>query len=273
VNLKDATERRDQIENNFAQNKTEGWNLHRFNAIDVNYVTQNKIPGKLSSAQKASSLSQINIIKQNKDSNKPIMIVEDDTYFGVKSCFLITQFTALMAQKEWDLLYLDCTIPDPEQMVKLARLRMNLQRTNGMQLLDLQDINYAGAMSYVVNPKSLKKLDAYFDAKKDYNVSLDLMFRNLVRAKKLKAFATFPFLTCSSDLSMQSSIQVQKTDNEAAHSNDDLWYAFRKLIWNERDINQVCPLIANIDTAMNTPETRLYGQLIAACMSDGFAKK
>lgn len=273
INLKDDKQRRKQIEKSFAENKTAGWTLHRFNAIDVDYVTQNNISGKLRPIEKACCLSHMQIIKQNRESTKPIMIVEDDTHFGKKSCHLITQFTRLMDQKEWDLLYFDLTIPDPQQMVKIARLRRNLQRTKGMQLLNLEDINYAGSMSYVINPKSLKRLDKFFDNNKELNIPFDLIFRNFVRDQQLKAFATFPFLTSSCDLSMQSSIQLQNIDDPVAYSKDYLWYMFRKLIWNERDIDQIAPEIADINAEMNTPETKLYGQLIAACLSDDFPRK
>ena len=108
VNLESAVARREQIEANFKQVKKDGWKLHRFAALGPSYVQANNIGGRLSAPRKASSLSQMKIIKENRNATKHDSLLSKMTrILAPNHAPLIEQFVQLVNQKEWDLMYLD----------------------------------------------------------------------------------------------------------------------------------------------------------------------
>ena len=65
INLDKEFTRRANIENNFLDNKIEGWSLNRYPAIGIDYIKENNIKGIQRDGQKACYLSHKYLIKEN----------------------------------------------------------------------------------------------------------------------------------------------------------------------------------------------------------------
>ena len=180
INLDKSINRKINIENNFLENNTSAWTLTRFSAIDVMYVENNKIEGALRANEKACFLSHKFVIKENINCEEPILVMEDDAIFGKSTCAILDNFIKGSDKFEWDILFTDVGV-GPEVMLDLINLRKRLSINQENTLLDLAKLQFFGATSYILNPKSLKKVFNLLDENVLLNIPYDLYLRSLIR--------------------------------------------------------------------------------------------
>lgn len=267
INLDNATARRDSIEDSFSRHNDRGWTLERFRAIDVDYVKNNKIPGALRDEEKACFLSHRKLIEQNADADQHIFIVEDDARFAPLTFETIdgllcppTPFT------EWDLLFTDVGICSIGAMADLVMLRRQLKSKDQIQLLDLRFLPFFGATAYIVNKISLKKLLQLIMVD-CLDVPYDLFLRKMVSDGALRAFVTFPFLTSSSEHSLNSSLQPKSTERTQL-----IYEIFKRMIWIEGDFFDPIPLLDQVCRSVDE-QSNAYGRLWASMIDPGFQLK
>ncbi len=263
INLDKEFTRRANIENNFLDNKIEGWSLNRYPAIGIDYIKENNIKGIQRDGPKACYLSHKYLIKENINSQSPIFILEDDAMFGKNTCKILNDLFAAI-NFEWDILFTDVCVPYPEQMIKLIRMRKVLSKKNNIIYLNLSEFIFAGTTAYIINPKSIKKILNLIDVK-SIDIPIDLLLRKLIADKKLKGFVTFPFITTISQDSCFS--QTQPNNN---FKTDYIWNLFRQMIWLERNVDNIKLKIKMIDDEMIDENSKIYSTIISACISEKF---
>jgi len=268
INLDVATNRKLNIEKNFLENNSGQWGLIRFPAIDVKYVENNKIAGNLRSNEKACFLSHKFAIKQNLSAIEPILIMEDDAVIGKSTCEILDNFIKLSNKFEWDILFTDICVPQPTKMIELIELRKKLSASNKTQILNLANFGFAGATSYILNPNSLEKVFRLLDAKDTLDIPYDLYLRKLIFENKLKGFVIFPFVTTLSSESDASQIQLDDTAN-----TDLVWNTFRKMIWMDKKTEDSKLFLEKISRDICDEESKQFGTIISACISNKFIPK
>lgn len=253
INLDDAIDRRNCIEENFSIYKTEKWHLTRFPAIDTEYVIRNNVQGSLSNKEKACLLSHRELIAQNLNDTNDIFILEDDAIFGTNTCHIVEQFIGEMNEKniEWDILYTDLGPIFGSVAGMLTENRKDFEETNEIKLINLENIAFAGATAYIINGKSKEKIFNLLISE-ELNTPYDIFLDDkIIKKQKIKSFVIFPFATSLSDLSKESSIQQMGVNNLIQET-------FRKMAWLDRNIDQ-----PSINAINNTLVNARYDQNVS----------
>jgi GR25 family glycosyltransferase involved in LPS biosynthesis len=112
INLDTATERRLSLEASFEKHSRPGWTLHRFSALDQAYIEAHGIEGSRTAREKACFLSHKAVIERHANDGKSVLIVEDDTMFGLATFGIIDGFLQQNAGSEWDIIFTDLAVLD-----------------------------------------------------------------------------------------------------------------------------------------------------------------
>jgi GR25 family glycosyltransferase involved in LPS biosynthesis len=268
INLDAQKDRRDYLEANFAACKKHGWNLRRIPATDVAFVETNEIIGLLTAREKACYISHVHAIEEALKIDGPVMILEDDAAFGPRSCAVIDEAVETLPQGDWDILYSDLGLGSVHKMVDYALLRRQVAADGEIRILSLEDTVYFGATAYILNGKAKK---AYYEAvteNKALNVPYDLFPRRLIGEKKMRGFVIFPFATTTSRFSTSSQVQPGAT-----LATDYILDAYRKIIWNDRDISSCLGPLEDYARRTADPETRAYAAILGAMLAEEFKRK
>ena len=268
INLDSAAARRECFENNFLKNKSDGWTLSRFRAVDANYIDSHGIAGALRPSAKACFISHKNLIKANLDSKGHIFLLEDDAEFGKNTCKIIDKFLSNNKNFEWDILFTDVCVPHLATMADLISLRHQLFKKNEITVLNLHGMPFAGSTAYILNNESKRKFFDFIESENILNLEYDLYIRKLIYEKKIVGYCFFPFLTTLSDESESS--QIQKVDSS---TTDWIWNMFRKMVWMDRDLNKQKPMLGEIRTKLCDEESNSFGILFSAMISEKFLPK
>lgn len=265
INLDSASERRARFEANWAHNRGPDWRLERFAALDTRYVEHHAVVGILRPAEKACFLSHCASIALNLNAAEPLFVMEDDAVLGPRSAPTIDNFLKVSDNYEWDIVFTEVGIVAPSAMLELIKLRKELAGKDEVRLLDLATLPFAGATGYIINHRSLKKIGALLGARERFDIPYDLLLRQLIYEKKLKALVFFPFVSSLSN-SSQSDIRVES-------AVDEVWTAFRQLASLDRDLDALRPAIERIGSQLCDEEARLLGILLASQVSASFTTK
>lgn len=268
INLDSASQRRQTLEDNFNAVKGPRWNLARYPAKDAAFVEAQRIPGRLSSTEKACFASHRDLILQSMQAEGHVMILEDDACFGRMTCEAIDQHIAFNPQLAgWDVVYTDVGIPNVGDMVEMLRMRQQLP-PDALNFFDLRAVAFAGATAYIVHKDSKKKLYDLLSQASSLDVPYDLYLRKLVVESRITALAAFPFITTLSELSGASQIQLGAHEvTEAALG------LFRKMIWRERDLDAQRAELAELARNFCDDESRAFGTLWAVMANRNFLIK
>ena len=128
INLAQALERRESLEKNFYSLAPDNWSIERFNAIDKDFVFETKTSGKLRPGAKACFMSHAKVIRESKNADGHILILEDDAQFGPSSFSVIDSFIREDSHPQWDILFTDVGIPSPSVMIDLLKARRELEK-------------------------------------------------------------------------------------------------------------------------------------------------
>jgi len=268
INLANQINRKLEIEKNFSKLNKNDWVVKRFEAIDANSNEIINLKGKITNTNKACNLSHILCLKDNQNSSEPFLTIEDDTVIGQQTYNNLRNFLHQFKQDNvaWDIFFTDIIIPDVHNMLDLIKLRYELSKKKEFITIDLSRINFAGLSSYVINPKSYKKiLDLINDNNEIMNLPLDLYIRKLIHQKKINGFAIFPFITTVSKNSFNSQIQLK--ENELT---DHAWNLFRILICNESEFyeQEISQILEQFNLITNNTYFKKFNPIINYLISD-----
>lgn len=228
INLDQATQRKASIESSFEQAARPGWTLSRFSAFDTGFVDAHGIQGRRSRREKACFLSHKTAIEQHGDDGMHLLMLEDDTAFGLATCEIVDGFLQQNSGADWDLLFLDLGVLHLGDMLMLYYHRHALMQERQIIPLDLAKISFIGANAYIVNGASRGKVLACIDAGMPIDTEYDVYLSNQIIAGKLRAAVLFPFLTTVSAHATESQIQRASIDTVNRARN-----IFRNMMWFE----------------------------------------
>jgi len=268
INLDIATNRNEKIIKNLEENKGKDWSIERYKANDSTYIKENKISGVIRDSEKACFLSHRNAINQNILIKEHLWILEDDARLGVSTSKIINEIMSIGNEFDWDIIFTDVCITEPTTMIELIKLRNKLTVHKQTQIINLTTINFAGASSYIINQKSINKILNLINEEIIINEPYDLYLRRLIYENKVSAFVLFPFPTTISSDAEKSQIQLSTTV-----MTDLIWNTFRKMIWLDRNFEDVNKDLLNIDSSICCEESKKFGTIISACISSEFILK
>lgn len=271
INLDAAAGRRAAIEANFAAHKKDGWSLTRFAAIDAAYIQAHHVAGASRPGEKGCYLSHQQLIRQNLHNPRPVLLLEDDAVFGARTCETLELFLASENNRDWDILFTDLVIAQPDFMVALTHARHQIMAASQVRVFDLAGVRFAGSTAYLLNAGSQAKLLALLENEQALDLPYDLFLRKLIAEKKINARFLFPFVTTISDHASDS--QIERHGQEAGALADLVWNTFRKMSWLERDLARHRPLLEQISRDFCDEDARMVGVLLAAMSSSGFQMK
>lgn len=263
INLDSATERRKNLEASFRATAPAHWELIRVAALGPADVGER--PGSITPPEKGCFLSHRAAIAATADTEEPVFIVEDDTRFSART--FATLEGMLAKTTDWDLLYTDVTFTDAATMLACAKRYARLSAAGQFLLKDLAEVSFAAAAAYLVRGSSKAKVLAEIDAA-GLDAPYDILLRRLVRAGKIGARVTTPFLTTLSADAMNSSIQSARWK-----LRDGMVAAYRNLLFVDRDLTALTAQIAQLEESCADPAARLAGQIFGVMASEAFPDK
>jgi GR25 family glycosyltransferase involved in LPS biosynthesis len=261
INLPAAAQRRASVEAAFAQAAHEGWALQRFEALGPEQVAQ--APGSLSAAEKGCFASHRAVLAQHLEDEALLFVVEDDAVFS-PGAFAVVDAMLARAQ-DWDLMFTDVAICDIALMVHLARLRDGLVARGEHLAVQLSRRLFYAATAYVVRGPAKRALHALLAEATELDRPYDLYLRDLSQAGRLKLGACFPFVTTLAPEAEESQIQ-----GDDARLLGRTLNAYRRLMYEGRDLAACRAAIAPLRAAVSTEPSRLVGELFSIISAPDF---
>ena len=268
INLASDTAKRAELEALFLACHPKGWSLHRFEAIDKQYVQAHAIAGQISDGAKGCFLSHQHLLGQHLDTTQPLFIVEDDVVFTVRTFELIGQIVEKMdPQAEWDIIHTDICVPSPGAMIDFYLAKKSTS-SDQLSLVNLKDKFYASTAAYIVNPKSVRKIFNLLSHSGPIDQPIDLFYRFLTHSGILNSYVTVPFITSLSNRSTQTNIQ---TSDDAY--TELIWHTYRKFIWMNPNTDIVNQGIADIERHELSTEGQRLLQIISGFFRTAYKEK
>jgi GR25 family glycosyltransferase involved in LPS biosynthesis len=268
INLEGASARREQIERSFQQHRAPHWSLHRFPALDPQYVRQHGILGRIRDNEKACFASHRELVRATLHDEHPILVLEDDAVFCARTFTTLEQLLQSDAGGPCDITFTDVLLSDIWWMLELARVRYDWDQRHRDRphpeflYIDLARANFCAATAYVVHGPSKSRLVRWLDSAAPMDIPYDLYIRKLVHEGHLKARCVFPFLTTLSPAATASQLQLP---HDAAPSF--VWNTFRRLMWLGRDLRAERAALARLSAELCDEEFLAVGTVVAAMMS------
>jgi hypothetical protein len=138
-------------------------------------------------------------------------------------------------------------------------MRRQLGDKGGQMLLNLSDLNYCGATAYVVNAGFKSRLLDLLAINR-LDTPYDLFLRGVISQGFVRASVVFPFATSISYL-------VDCPQPQNGERIDLFWNAFRRMIWADRDLEQVAASIRSLGDEMMDPESAVFAQIVGNALS------
>jgi GR25 family glycosyltransferase involved in LPS biosynthesis len=263
INLAARPDRREALERNFESVKAPGWALHRLEAISAADVERMQTPGSVRPAEKACFLSHREAVRRALAFEGPVMVLEDDVLFGALSCRAVDIALGAHDQASWDVVFTDAGIGNLDAWPHLIQKRRAFERTRDLQLLSVADLQFGGAIAYILNPRSKTLLLQLLDGVDSIDLPYDTLLRLLFQQFQVRAFVVYPFPTTTCDLGELSSIQLQQTA-----ALDKVFSLFRRMTWIGRDLHGLAGEVEALGAASADPEARLFGILFQALAAE-----
>jgi len=203
INLDRSTDRRGDIEKQIAHYRWEEL-YSRFPAADGNIL--NFPNTKLFNGEMGCFTSHYLVLKQNLAAENPIHVIEDDVIFASCMVDAIRSIIQSKAFDDYDIVYTDTLIPSSSSSFRTNKLLFDKIVTcdeNGrivqaeFQLINMEDKFFGTTSSFLVNPKSIRKLHDLYEAEltKGPDLPIDLFLRDQAGKGIIKVGCLFPFVT------------------------------------------------------------------------------
>lgn len=263
ITLPHKTDRQETIEQSFKSYGPSSAKLEKVEAVDTNFIKQNKIEGKVTEVERAVFCSHMGALTRGANEDSHIAIFEDDTIFYKHTFNMFDDIAKKLGEDNWDIIYGDLTIRIPNQMMSLLTMQRDLKSKGQFIVNNVKELPlFCGAMSYVVNKKFVKPLLEMNENSTSIDLAYDEFLRVLTEQGKARAFFVFPFITHMSDLGNFS--QVQQGDEKLY--TDFLWGSLRRLCWAGRTDEDV----DNLNKLLNvSSEGFAVGRFMSTIMGYG----
>jgi GR25 family glycosyltransferase involved in LPS biosynthesis len=160
----------------------------------------------LSAGEVGCYLSHYRLLEQNLSQPSNLHVMEDDVLFSKYASGMLAAVATNNFFGQFDIVYTDVFVPiDIEAIASYKKIYGQSLRVgaggersfSNFQVLDLSEINFASAASFLVNGNSISKLCELYRRHLESGITLpiDLLLRNLVLEGKIKAACIFPFVT------------------------------------------------------------------------------
>jgi GR25 family glycosyltransferase involved in LPS biosynthesis len=266
INLHSQTERREVLEGNLSKFIPRDIEVKRIEAMGQHEVLNLGIVGNIRATEKACFLSHQKAIEASLLDDGHALILEDDALVGPSTIKMLTLALQMM-KDDFDLVYTDACIPDIQNMVILAYLKKKLHINEEIQIINLQEINFAGASAYLVHRNFKKNYLNFLTHISNYDTPYDLFIRDLVASEKLRGKLIFPFITSLSDQSLltQNQLSRDKLRNLA-------WDAFRKIMFIDSLYALNLPLAGfnEISSDFYDQEATQFSEILKLMLSKNF---
>jgi GR25 family glycosyltransferase involved in LPS biosynthesis len=260
INLATQTERRAAVEAELAQLPPD-WTTSRVEAVTPATLDPVRFCADLKPGENACCQSHRRAMGMAAAAGGHALVLEDDVQLSPRSAGLIEAAVNSLPATDWDLLFTDVAIPDPEPMLQLFLLRRQAVAENRMHLLNLARLPFCGSTAYVINGASLERVMAVVDANR-HGLPYDLLLRQAIFDGELAGRLVFPFPTTVSAAADASQIQAA-----SVQGTDLLWNAYRRLMWIGQDRARVEATLAALPVTAGDAESQLMGRILAAVLS------
>jgi GR25 family glycosyltransferase involved in LPS biosynthesis len=222
INLAGATDRRSYLEENFRRWAPASARLTRIDAVDSQFVESSGLTGRIRSTEIACLLSHRRAIAASLEEPQHSLIVEDDALFG-PSTFAMLPTIPQLQDDSTDLVFLSGMLGDLGSLVGHILLRRVLLKDSRIATVDLANVPLSGADAYIVKRQAKDKLLMLIDQVRAYDTPYDLLLRNWVHSRALRAVLVFPFLTMLSPM-------AEASTNGNGNETMSTYIAFRRLL-------------------------------------------
>lgn len=206
-------------------------------------------------------LSHLAALGRSLGSERHLHVIEDDALISAKLGALPELLAALESgQADWDLLYLDATLVELEDMYRMFDWVRQSRETGIVQVCKLPErFTVYGTHSYVVNGERKRRVHELLAAGLRSGYPIDNVLAQAIRAGTLKAFVSAPFLITGSDAGLESSVGYEGDHGFLA------WLIFRRLCFFDLDERALGELSARAAAlAKGVPQAEaLFGALCA----------
>ncbi len=265
INLDSSVDRRALVERNFSAVPHQGWTLQRVQAIEASAAS--KTPGSLRDAEKGCFLSHQSAVERSATLGAHVLVAEDDIRFGRNTFSMLGKIIDDLPRDEWDILYPEIGVLDARLMVELFLLRRRLSKERQYLLMDLKQVPFFSATSYVVNQASLERLSSLLSIDR-LDVPYDIFLRHAIWQGKLKSKAIFPFATSVSMAADASTVQSHYTSTREVVS-----HAFRRLVWAERSLGEVTAELEGLSREFFDADATALCRILQVLLSERFPWK
>lgn len=268
INLASRGDRRIFMEEHLSHcGFSKDWNIKRIEGIIPNERQKEEYGSDLSMPELGRFLSHRECLKASLEDKHHCTIIEDDVMFSLNSKGNITQILDQIPINEWDILFTEVALPNPEIALKYFLMRKNLSNASKTILPSLRNIGFSGSRCYIINKNSKIKVENILFGAPPYTVPYDIHMRNKIDDGSIKGYFTFPFLTSFSDLAYFSSIQDPELAQKASIFN-----AFTSLNWIDSDEKKALEILNRSDYPHKGTDGRAiaFSQIIQALVSENF---
>jgi GR25 family glycosyltransferase involved in LPS biosynthesis len=221
INLDSAEQRRELIEQQITSAGLP-FEIKRFPAVlGANYADSNP---SLSNGQWGCWLSHMGCIELAKSTHEHLLLIEDDELFN-HSLTLIDDLVQQLSGTDWDMLYLDATIVEPEDQLHIARA-CKAQFLAGKKPTPLKlslSATVYGTHAYIINQNSLSKISKILMKNAKSGIAIDNVLCAGIQEGLISAYISVPFLCAPGEESNNSQI------NAGEHAFAKGWFGFREV--------------------------------------------
>ena len=263
INMDASTERRAAMEAQFERIGQTERQYTRFSGVDGRMLDGAR--SRLSAGELGCFMSHYRCIAESDEPGRHVHIVEDDVVFAPQTAAMLEQVIG-DAAPSCDILFTDIFVPlemttlyslmKAYRLTELVEKRLEPPLSRLPRYVMYPDISgnpFGGATSYVVNHASREKIVALLDEQiaAGPNLPIDMVFRILANAGRLKALCTIPFLTTiESDSINDSTIIGRRQDSDSAMA----FYALRNFFYVARDDAQLMGLMRAMNGRLADPD-------------------
>jgi hypothetical protein len=182
----------------------------RFEAVDGRAVAA-QLPTSLDPGNLGLWLSHEQVVQAAAASaDGHLHIIEDDAVLARNFAPLLDGLltNADRQYPNWDLIFTDAFLPPRTDLFQAYVEKLKVyEQSQTYTMIDLVRVNFACTSSFVINRASLGKYAGLIGGHWKEGMPIDIYIRELVRAGRLKAFLTVPFMTSISADAANSDIR------------------------------------------------------------------
>jgi hypothetical protein len=259
INLDRAVERRFAIEQQLAALDLP-YPMRRLPASDG--LERKERPAKLTPSQYGCWLSHLSAIESSIEDDDHLYVLEDDALLSDALVDLpsIVEAVDAASSGDWDLLYLDATVVEVEDMCSMFEWAENARRDQQLGFVRVPStFTLYGLLSYVVNSRRKRSVSRFLRDNFERGKPIDSITAHGIHRGALKAYVTAPLLTCGSELARSSQIEAADDGRNLA------WLLFRRLCFIRRDaelLRDLSAAVRRLTSGFEEPE-KLLGLLVS----------